>query len=110
MGTISVSMRFFLVCYSLSIRISSGTGSKKRSRRYSNRLAASVTDKKDGRAVDERSIAMLTVMSGGLQLYRNPGKNSDRKSSLTTETYFHCSAVEAAADAAMNAAWMVNAK
>lgn len=83
--------------------MSSATGSK------NGASVASMTGTCYDDTTEERCIDVLTVISGGLQIYRDASRKHDNKCSLKSRRYFQCSETDAAADAGMNAVPKINA-
>lgn len=67
-----------------------------------------MTDTRDVLTGYERSNDMLLAISGGLQLSGCTARKRNNKQLLTSELYFQCLEVDAAADAVMTAVLLVN--
>lgn len=68
-GTLAVQMKCFLLFYSLLKRLSSAMGS------HYGKSFASITGRIDDHVLEELCSDMLVVVSGGLQVDKNAGRN-----------------------------------
>lgn len=98
----SALMTCFLLCYSLSKRTPSATGSQ-----Y-GASTAPMTGSSSSHIGDESCTDRLIVISGALQNYENIGLKWDSQRSLRNKIYFECNGVDAAADADMNTVPMMS--
>lgn len=93
----------FSILLQLSRRIRSATGSQL------GASAASVVARCDDHVGNEVCTDMLVIISGGLEMDKKTGRKCENKWLVTSEIYFYCNEIDAAAPADMHTVRKVSA-